>query len=214
MFQVGKKLLTELVSGHYQLGDYAINYIEIACDFLLKTKKQKTAVQHFLGRHLAHKSQRATDSRSGYYFNEHKGTWYFAPKKNKERFAIYSDLASRTHKFKHCIHLEFRIDGLDQVKQHGVYTFNNLLTLDHKAFWGESLRLLKPNFTKLGEYARLDKKQTKTVADNRRGKNLWLGVVYLQDYLSKNACEDAFFNVTTEKVLRQLLDEEFAHFAT
>lgn len=214
LFQLNDQLLTELAKGYYAFGDYAINYVEIACDFLLRTKKQKKALKKFFDRHLVYKSERASKSKTGYYFNNHKGSLYYASKEKKKRFVVYSDKASRTHTSKHCLHLEFRIDGLGQVKQHGVYTFNSLLAFDHEAFWGNSLGLLKPNFTKLGAYARQGKKQTKAVADNRRGKNLWLGVVYLQDYLSKHFCDDAFFNVSTEKELRKLLESEFAHFAT
>lgn len=208
LFQPSADILFDLAFGGIELGDYAINNVEIAIDFLPTSKVRKNKLQQFFDRHLVYNagSKSQSSSQSKFYFYLHKEMRYYTHQSEKQRFVVYSDKASRTDSSKHCTHVEMRIERLKQVKALEVYTFRNLIDFDFRSYWEKNLDLRKPNYTELGKKTNYRLKQTGRVADSRRGQKVWSGIENLQSFLSsKPHCNRAFLPITTEKELHKWL---------
>ena len=97
-----------------------------------------------------------------------------------------------------CVHIEMRIEGLDNVKGYQQYTFKNVINFNHHVFWEHHLNLMVPDVTELarlnpnknkgGKWSnkKKDKSTTNTSQkDYSRGKTVWNNNPYIATTLEK-----------------------------
>ena len=204
-------------------GDYAINYIEFAIDFLVPNKGILRQLQYFFDKHLVfnRKPESLVESEFHFKLAGKEGavcgcknvcicqTRYFTPTDDKERLVMYGDKPSKTDNATACVHIEKRYAGINEIKKLGLYTFNNIIDLDLEQFWSHHIDLRTPNFTALGRMNTF-KKNTKRVADNKRGKKIWTTITCLQEYLRNNShSASAFKSISTAASLEKALGAVF-----
>lgn len=205
------------------LGDYVINYIELAVDFLVPNKKALTQLQYFFDRHFVHNRTPKNQVEGDFHFvltGDKKveckckntcvcQTRYFTPKSDINRLALYSDKPSKTDSTSSCVHIEKRFAGINPLKKLGLYTFDNIIQFDHELFWQVHLNLRSPNYSELGRL-NLFNRETENRANVKRGKKQWSSINNLQEYLRNNShCEPAFKNMSESKLenyLQEYLD--------
>jgi hypothetical protein len=210
--------LKELVTG-----DYAINYIEFAIDFLVPDKKTLRQLQHFFDKHLFfnRKPKSAIESEFHFKLAGKAGsvckckktcicqTRYFTPADDKVRLVMYSDKPTKTDNTTDSVHIEKRFAGIKELKELGLYTFSNIIDINLEQFWSHHLDLRTPNLTALGKLNRF-KRDTGRVASNKRGKKEWSSITCLQSYLRNNShSASAFKRICTEPALKKALKTVF-----
>jgi hypothetical protein len=122
----------------------------VALDFLTTDRVQAEQVQRYLTPRLALRM----DPTEPLYCD--RGTTYFehkAPSGRRRQIVVYSDKPSKVFGAGPCCHVEFRMEGARYLLSNRVRTVQDLLDLDHNAFWAENLRLFGPPKTReVGEY--------------------------------------------------------------
>jgi hypothetical protein len=175
---------------------------------------------YFFNRHFVHATIK-NRTRSFYHhdFENLDETVYFKPETDKLRLVMYNDKEARKAKKKRplkCLHLEYRIDGLDLVKDNGkgIITINHLLNFNHKKLWDKLLDFRKYNSTELGRLlepslsASEDGPTRKTF--NKWGNKESDDIYSLPEYLKmKPEREPAFKEILTVGVLEKLVDDIF-----
>jgi YHS domain-containing protein len=130
-----------------------------------------------------------------YHYDYEGKTAYFSPKKNKERLLFYHDKPSRTVDGKLCLHIEYRLQALNLLKEKNIYTIHDLMDFNHSKLWNQLLDFRKVNLTELGRICSGD--DTSRQADHKRGKKEWELIKSLQKYLSHHPeRESAFTKIT------------------
>ena len=204
LFQPGYETISSLKD--IVTGDYAINYIEFAIDFLVPDKKTLSKLQYFFDRHLLFNRKPKSSIESEFHFKlagkdgstcKCKDicicqTRYFTPADDKERLVMYSDKPTKIDKTTACVHIEKRFAGINEIKELGLYTFNNIIDINLEQFWSRHLDLRAPNLTALGK-SNPFKRETGCVANSKRGKKEWSSVTSLQEYLRNNSHSAAAF---------------------
>lgn len=200
-------------------GDYAINYIEFAIDFLVPDKKTLHQLQYFFDRHLLFNRKPKSSAESEFHFKlagkdesvcKCKNTCicrtrYFTPADDKERLVMYSDKPSKANNTAACVHIEKRFAGINEIKELGLYTFSNIIDINLEQFWSHHLDLRTPNLTALGK-SNPFKRDTGRIANNKRGKKEWSSIMSLQEYLRNNSHgASAFKRICTEPSLNKAL---------
>jgi len=211
-------LETLIAANNIVSGDYAITYIELAIDFLVPNKKALTQLQYFFDRHLVHNRTSKKPAEGDFHFvltGDKKveckckstcicRTRYFTPESDKKRLAMYSDRPSKTDNTSPCVHIEKRFQSLIHLKKLGLYTLENIIQIDHEAFWQEHLDLRSSNHSELGRL-NLFYRETGDRANVKRGQKQWTSINNLQEYLGNNSrCEPAFKNMSESKLEKYL----------
>jgi len=233
LFQPDKNTLLSLSNEDVVSGDYVINYIEFAVDFLIKKKKGRAQLVKFFDKCLVQERDLRNNSEGSEFhfkiFGECKGeqcckdtdndsqesyctcrTRYYTPRSSKVRMAVYSDKPTKTKSKKRCVHIEKRITGLDAVKKFNVYTFQNIIDFNHDEFWSKQLDLRKPNYTALGRLSLFNKKKSGRDADSKRGNKVWGKVKNLQETLRNGShLKLAVKKIDTQKKLEAEFEKYF-----
>lgn len=196
-------------------GNCAISYVECAFDFMTDDDRVLNHLAYFFNRHFVHATVK-DKARTFYYnnFDDLDETIYFTPPADKLQLLMYTDKEARKCKGLKCLHLEYRIYGLDLVKNQGIITINNLLNFDHIQLWDNLLDFRKYNLTELGRLLEPSLSASE-YGPTRKTFNKWGDMesddIYsLQEYLEmKPKREPAFKEILTVGVLKKLVDDVF-----
>ncbi|MDD5581290.1 MAG: hypothetical protein PHY16_18725 [Methylobacter sp.] len=194
-------------------GDCAINYIECAIDFMTDDTNILDSLCYFFNRHLI-KATIKNYNRQFYFKEINHQTVYFTTATDDRRLVMYSDLLARKNTALQCLHLEYRIEGVEWVKNEGIITVNNLINFNHERLWDNLLDLRRYNLTKLGFQAGLLPLGNQN-APSRKTLHKWGAhesktIESLQEYLQTNPeREPAFVDIKTTKALKELVDNVF-----
>lgn len=195
------------------VGDHAITWIECAYDFMTPSKSDCKKLAAMFNRHLVYNNG---DSQTpSYNYNTIKTTTYLSRPESNLQLAMYDDKPARmiVGKKLHCVHLEYRVKKLDNVKQFGVITLTNLINFDHPALWNDLFDLRYCNKTHLGELITEidqppDRFSRKTY--NKYGCQEWGEIDSLQEYLADNpGFAPAFKPVESLQALKNMVNEYF-----
>jgi hypothetical protein len=142
--------------------------------------------------------------------NHHKydeeGTRYYGPRKSDSNVLAMYIRDSKLNDNKVCLHLEWRFNGIGQLKEQGIITLRQLMAFDHVNFWNSRLDLLEPNLTVLGQKCSSKWDKTSRQADYRRGQQKWDKIKVLQQFLQEQPhCASAFTTITTASKLGSFL---------
>jgi hypothetical protein len=205
LFQPGPLCMAQLIDPDIVAGDCAINYVEFAVDFITGNKKSLEKLVRFFNRHLVHIPSQRGSLAFNHYLNIKDETVYFTAKGDKKCLLFYNDKPARNTQHPFCLHIEYRLAGLKQVKDQNVITIKDLIDFDHEQLWNTLLDLRKPNLTDLGVACRNG--ATSRQADHKRGAKVWSAIESLQQYLSlHSAHESAFLKMTPANLERCLVD--------
>jgi hypothetical protein len=122
-------------------GDYLINYLEITLDWITDTHEDARALQRFLEGHLI--KQR----RGQQHCLKYRGTFYIGSRlpHGYTRLDVYSDRPSKVAEGNTpCCHVEWTLQGSRRIKTYKdvkIKEFDDLLTFNHRTFWGSHLIL-------------------------------------------------------------------------
>ena len=122
--------------------DVNLSYLEIALDWDFATRPECRRARAFLNHHHVKRYQRRE-------LNWYHGTRYTNRRGSGNNLAIYSDKLSRISK-SFCVHLEWRITGVDALRAAGLATIADLMKLDPVEFWRKRLRLYAVDLRELG----------------------------------------------------------------
>jgi len=198
-------------------GNCAISHVECAFDFMTDDEQILKNLAYFFNRHFVHATVK--DKVRTFYYNNFEGldeTIYFTPPTDKLQLLMYIDKEARKNPPLKCLHLEYRIVGLDLVKNEDIITINNLLNFDHIQLWDNLLDFRKYNSTELGRLL----KPSLSASENeptRKTFNKWgnkesYTIYSLQEYLEmKPEREPAFKEILTMDVLEKLVDDIFRY---
>jgi hypothetical protein len=126
------------------------------------------------------------------------------------RKPCYAMSSSKVRKSKKCWHLEWRFQGIEQLKELQAITIAQLLKLDHQDFWKKHLDIRYPTFCTLGEMCLTKKKVTTRQADTDRGKKVWSEITVLQKFLKENQkLIKAFQQIDSESRLEEWIKKYF-----
>lgn len=182
LFQPSEKCLRKLMSPKIIQGDYAINYVELALDFVTDDEKKFKKLVEFFNRHLIYTG--STSKKSSPHYVDIKGeTVYFSDKKKQKCLLLYHDKPSRKITGKFCLHLEYRLRGLNLLKQHDIYTIQNLVDFNHQEQWNQLLDFRTVNIQLLGKLCISDNTKSRQTYYNQ-GKKEFPDNEPLQKYIS------------------------------
>jgi hypothetical protein len=68
-------------------------------------------------------------------------TRYTAPPRVKTKIVIYDDRHCRVTGELYCLHIDFRMQGKNSLRQNGIEHVNEIIVLDRRAFWNGRLLL-------------------------------------------------------------------------
>jgi len=205
LFQPNPHCMVQLTDPDIVAGDCAINYVEFAVDFITDNKKSLEKLVRFFNRHLVYIPSQRGSLALNHYHNVNDETVYFTSKGDKKCLLLYSDKPARNAQHPFCLHIEYRLACLKQVKNQNVITIKDLIDFDHEQLWNTLLDLRKPNLTELGVACRNG--GTSRQADHKRGTKEWTAIKSLQQYLSLHPeRESAFTKISPANLERCLGD--------
>jgi hypothetical protein len=139
--------------------DALINQVEVVLDLIFEDIIQKEDAWTFFNQHLIRrwhgKKQeiRVVKSRSAAEDNP-IGTRYDAGRWAPNVIAVYAEDHSRVTGELHCLHLEWRLNGLKAVRSGGIKSSGDLLEFDYRQFWQTRLVLYTIDPERLGRLVR------------------------------------------------------------
>ena len=121
---------------------FAINYLEIAADFFVRTSVARKNLRAFL---LGHLTIKFVKQRVSHF----KGTDYFGSRTTKDgkrrpRVGVIYERRSKLagpRKGKKCLHLEVRLSGSDAIQSLGVFGLHDLVQFDFRKVWHQFAEL-------------------------------------------------------------------------
>jgi len=163
--------------------EYVINYIELAIDFRSESLPKVYALRTFFHKHFV-----CNPPRSKPYFRKEEGTHYFFKRKDMQ-YTYYVDDCGRKSDAPG-LHLEVRLKTAKLVKQHNIFTFNDILEFDHTLFWDQRIQLYRPDFKKLGHILHQQSaKRERCISDtalNKKANKFWRYCRVLQQEIVNN----------------------------
>lgn len=153
-FQPGRQALIELQSALGPRCRTCVRYAEPAADWLANSTADADAIYDFMLERL-----RVPYMRQPVRFKE--STAYFARRSSADgtkagtNVVMYADRPSKLwpahQRARFCCHLEYRLQGIEILTQHGLLSLSDCIGFDHHAFWRENLRLFAlPKKVELG----------------------------------------------------------------
>jgi len=182
-------------------GDYKINYIEFAIDFVTD-EEALHMIETFFYQHLV------KESSGEFYFYQEKQTVYYGPKGTYPNTLFYSDKKSKMSQKKYCLHLEIRIKGAKDIFKHAdVITLNDVINFNYLSFFNEKLDFRRVNQKTLGACTYPSKDVTRQTKSKDSEETLQ-EISNLQEFLSDNpSYKDAFEGVMTTASIKTKLEE-------
>jgi hypothetical protein len=132
--------------------DGLINYGEVTLDLIFRSRAESVAARDYLYRHLTRRWHRGQEI--VFYDNDEDSTRYDGPRTAPNVIAIYLEDYSRITGECYCLHVEWKMRGVDAVRAAGILRPRHLLTFDHRAFWRERMRLYTVDPGRLGRLFR------------------------------------------------------------
>lgn len=173
--------------------DVHMNYVEIALDWMFDNAWTKAEAKQFVHQHLVKKRHRGQGIR-----------WYEGTRYTDRRWApngvvVYDDKPSKVTGQTQCLHIEWRIAGVNTLRRLELDTVEKLIELDHRQFWKDRLLLYKLDVERLGRlYFNREKNTKRRTAwvkrhkgkiiyhtDRRTGQIIFHSVGSVQDVLDQ-----------------------------
>lgn len=121
------KVIGQLV---HKLGGL-FNGAEISWDMIFANPTDCREAERFVSRHHVVK-QRGPEQRVKW---SHGTTRYSAEQGAPNVTVIYRDKLSRVRQCENCLHMDWRINGIEALERGGIYCIEDLLELDYREFW-------------------------------------------------------------------------------
>jgi hypothetical protein len=163
-----------------QRSDTLINKVEIAIDYLFDSPVARDDAWEFFHRHLIRRwhstrqrivvdrgtQDQSTDGEGRI------GTRYDAERRARNMIVFYRDEQSRRTGELNCLHLEWRLNGLEAVRNVGIESGQGLLEFNHRQFWQKRLRLYDVDRHQLGRLInnRLNRTRRRTSVFEQRSR--------------------------------------------
>jgi hypothetical protein len=138
--------------------DTLINKVEIAIHYLFDSPVARDDAWEFFHRHLIRRwhstrqrivVDRGTQARST--DEEGRiGTRYDGERRARNMIVFYREGQSRITGELNCLHLEWRLNGREAVRNAGIESGQDLLEFNHRAFWQKRLQLYDVDRHRLG----------------------------------------------------------------
>lgn len=157
------ELLDDLRESLMQAGGYSISRVDIALDFLATDRWAADYLHRYLVARMSPRKMRS-ESAPWVFKNARRERFCFPPpgwyddeipfgvtsylgfaNERGAKVAIYSTRATKLDNSTPCTHLEWRTMGAEAVRAAGLDSPDALRRLDHRAFWGQRVRLLTGN---------------------------------------------------------------------
>lgn len=142
-----------------KLGGVLLNYAECALDLVFNNKQEADAANELIRRYhikRRHGSQLVLFCRGI--------TRYSGPRRAANMLVMYCDKECRRTGEVYCLHLEWRMSGVQSLERAGLGTVEQLLEIDHHRFWKERLLLRTVDYRALGRMYRV------RILGQRRGR--------------------------------------------
>jgi hypothetical protein len=158
--------------------DGIVNYVEVALDLAFPTAPDQLANRDYLDRHLVRRWHRRSQGIrwEGDDRYDDELTRYDAPPAARNKIALYAQDYSRITGELNCLHLEWRLVGLEATRATGLSEPRRYRNFDHRSFWRSRLRLYAVEPGRLGRLFNNRKAGTRrhsiTFEDERLGARL------------------------------------------
>jgi hypothetical protein len=120
-----------------------LNMVEFTLDLIFDTEEDRDRAFDFIDRHHVKKAHRGNVR----YFKE---TRYSDRRWAPSNFVAYRPAFAKTTGELHCLHLEWRVCGVEALRRIGIHGINDLIEFDARAHWQSWLRLRTFDFAQLG----------------------------------------------------------------
>jgi hypothetical protein len=139
-----------------------VNHIQPAFDLIYSRRADAKAASAYFDRHRVRRWHRRSQGIN--YYRDRKTdeilTRYDAPRKARNNVTDYLEDECRITGEGNCLHVEWRVEGVEAVRAAGIRSPRQLLTFDHRSFWQKRLRLYTVEPGRLGRL--LNNRQAKT----------------------------------------------------
>jgi hypothetical protein len=157
--------------------DGFVNHVQLTFDLIYVTPANAEAARDYLDRHRTRRWHRRSQGVK-HYKNDKALTRYDGPAHARNTVTDYLEDYSRITGQPHCLHVEWRAEGVEAVRAAGVSHPRHCLNFDHRAFWQARLLLYAVDEGRLGRLFNNRQKRTRrhriTGADRARGRRiLW-----------------------------------------
>jgi hypothetical protein len=204
LFQLSKNDLTNFLKIE---GDCRINYVEFSLDLLCPSEEVFNQIVQFFHKHLVSNSEKPhfhlcenedEDEHNNVYFNESD---------DKRVLVYYRDrkMGRMSSKETWCLHIEYRVKGILELKKLGIFTSEDLVNFQHEKLWDGLLNFRFCKFyTEFGRFFYPGKQPVpKTLS--KKGKAELQKIRHLQKYLIDNPDHTSAFPEITDEKLQKLL---------
>lgn len=155
-------------------GDYLISYVEFAFDILSNDKKQILLLGKLFKDLLVFERKRQKKGSSRFYHKRVKKTDYYGNRfDHKIILLVYTDRMNKLNMSKHCVHIELRLYGSKTIKEHGIYTIEDLIGYKNENIWNKYLKLQDVNLNQLGRLLSNDHGSMNNSSYWRQGKRIF-----------------------------------------
>jgi len=110
-----------------------VNYLELALDWSFDHVDERDEAHDFVCKY--HVKRWHGDQKIKFV----KGTRYTGERQTANKLVSYADLPSRMTGEVYCVHLEWRLNGVQALRRAGIETVSELLKLDAHEFWKKRL---------------------------------------------------------------------------
>jgi hypothetical protein len=121
-----------------------LNYAEFSLDWIFEDGDTKDAAFEFFARHHIKRNHRDQEIRFS------RATRYSGPRTAPNVVATYHDKVSKVSGEIYCVHLDWRIKGIDALKRAGIKTLRDAFAIDHVDFWHKRLLMFELEVEKIG----------------------------------------------------------------
>ena len=139
-----------------------LNYVEFGLDWIFDDEEERDQAFALVSRYHVkrwHGKQRITFA---------KTTRYTGQRRAPNVLASYADKASRITREPYCVHLEWRINGVEPLRRAGITCIRDLMNFDHRHFWQSRLLMRAFNPGELGKQFNIH------VAGKGRRRTQWI----------------------------------------
>jgi hypothetical protein len=135
----------EAIQSLISLADSHLTYVEVALDWTFDDEEVRDAAFAFVVRHHVKRWHRDQGIRFV------KGvTRYTGPRSARTVLASYADRHCKISGELYCVHLEWRMRGVETLRRAGITCVADLLKLDHRRFWQDRLLMRDLHLRDLG----------------------------------------------------------------
>lgn len=126
-----------------------LNHTEIALDWTFSTEHETEEALIFTARHLIKKHHREAHGIRIVGEGERR-TLYTNTRAARNVVVLYADKYCRVTGEECCVHLEWRMNGVEALRRAGIHSIEDLLSLDYRQFWAKRLVLADVDYPHFG----------------------------------------------------------------